>query len=112
MIGVIADDLTGAAELSGDGLRYGLSAEVVTALDIRGEAALLCIDTDSRNCLPAEAARRATDAASKLTESRAEWIYKKVDSVLRGHIVVELEAMINQLGLKRALLVPANPSLE
>ena len=29
MIGVIADDLTGAAELGAVGLRHGLSAEVV-----------------------------------------------------------------------------------
>src|SRR5439155_13896885 len=48
----------------------------------------------------------------KLTASRAQWIYKKVDSVLRGHLLVELEAMMDQLGLNRALLVPANPSLE
>jgi uncharacterized protein YgbK (DUF1537 family) len=128
MIGVIADDLTGAAELSGVGLRYGLQAEVVAAgLESRLQAAprdgpaeagtpngpdLLCVDTDSRTCPAAEAGRRAAEAASKLRASRAEWIYKKVDSVLRGHIVLELEAMMNQLGFNRALLVPANPSLE
>src|ERR1043166_1737662 len=127
MIGVIADDLTGAAELGGVGLRYGLRAEVVTAgaesglqAALRGVSAdagtpngpdLLCVDTDSRAGLPAEAGRRAAEAANRLTALRAEWIYKKVDSVLRGHVVVELEAMMNQLGLNRALLVPANPSL-
>ena len=41
----------------------------------------------------------------------ARWVYKKVDSVLRGQVVAELEAMMPQLGLKRALLVPANPAL-
>ncbi|HEU0040330.1 MAG TPA: four-carbon acid sugar kinase family protein [Verrucomicrobiae bacterium] len=128
MIGVIADDLTGAAELSGVGLRYGLRAEVVAAgsesrlpaapRDGPAEAGtpnavdLICVDTDSRACLPAEAGRRAAEAANRLTALRTEWIYKKVDSVLRGHIVVELDAMMNQLDLKRAVLVPANPSLE
>ncbi len=112
MIGVIADDLTGAAELSGVGLRYGLRAEVVTELQSRSDAELICVDTDSRAGLPAEAGRRAAEAAGKLTASRAQWIYKKVDSVLRGHLLVELEAMMDQLGLNRALLVPANPSLE
>ncbi len=112
MIGVIADDLTGAAELSGVGLRYGLRAEVVTELQSRSDSELICVDTDSRAGLPAEAGRRAAEAAGKLAASRAHWIYKKADSVLRGHILVELEAMMNQLGLKRALLVPANPSLE
>jgi len=112
MIGVIADDLTGAAELSGVGLRYGLRAEVVTELQSRSDSELICVDTDSRAGLPAEAGRRAAEAGGKLAASRAHWIYKKADSVLRGHILVELEAMMNQLGLKRALLVPANPSLE
>src|SRR5439155_24489509 len=112
MIGVIADDLTGAAELSGVGLRYGLRAEVATELQSRSDAELICLDTDSRAGLPAEAGRRVAEAAGKLTASRAQWIYKKVDSVLRGHLLVEVEAMMDQLGLNRALLVPANPSLE
>src|SRR6185369_13506559 len=112
MIGVIADDLTGAAELSGVGLRCGLRAEVTTDLQTRSAAELMCVNTDSRGCPPEEAGRRAAEAASKLTASRVEWIYKKVDSILRGHILVELEAMMNRLGLNRALLVPANPSLE
>jgi uncharacterized protein YgbK (DUF1537 family) len=41
----------------------------------------------------------------------AEWVYKKVDSVLRGPIVVEIEAALDALRLERALLAPANPSL-
>jgi len=111
MIGVIADDLTGAAELSGAGFRHGLRSEVVTEPKAISEADLVCVDTDSRSCPPTEAGRRAATAASTLTALRAEWIYKKVDSVLRGRIVAELEAMMNQLRLPRALLVPANPSL-
>jgi uncharacterized protein YgbK (DUF1537 family) len=41
----------------------------------------------------------------------AEWIYKKTDSVLRGNVTPELEAIVSQLGLRGVLLVPANPSL-
>ncbi len=111
MIGVIADDLTGAAELAGVGLRYGLSAEVVSAPETGGDAELVCVDTDSRSCPPEDAGCRAAEAAGKLRASRAEWIYKKVDSVLRGHIVAELEAIMAQFRLNRALLLPANPVL-
>jgi D-threonate/D-erythronate kinase len=111
MIGVVADDLTGAAELGAVGLRHGLQAEIIEAGQASGEANLVCIDTNSRSCGPKEAGRRAALAARVLRGCRAHWVYKKVDSVLRGQVVAELEAMMPQLGVKRALLVPANPAL-
>jgi D-threonate/D-erythronate kinase len=109
MIGVIADDLTGAAELGGIGLRYGLQPEVVLEGKFNGDADLLCVDTDSRSCSAKEAARRAAAAARKLRKAGAVWIYKKVDSVLRGNVLAEVSAIREALGLHSALLVPANP---
>ena len=111
MIGVIADDLTGAAELGAVGWRYGLRAEVIVSGDPGSGADLVCIDTDSRSCSPEEAARRAASAAEKLCRAGAKWIYKKVDSVLRGQVITEIEAIMKKLGVSRALLAPANPSL-
>jgi D-threonate/D-erythronate kinase len=111
MIGVVADDLTGAAELGAVGLRHGLQAEIIEAGQASGEANLVCIDTDSRTCGPKEAGRRAALAARVLHGCGARWVYKKVDSVLRGQVAAELEAMMPQLGVRRALLVPANPAL-
>ncbi len=111
MIGVIADDLTGAAEIGAVGLRHGLTAEIVRHGQPSASADLVCIDTDSRACNPAEAAKRAAAAAELLQTAGAKWIYKKVDSVLRGQVTAELEAVMKQLKLARALLLPANPSL-
>ncbi len=111
MIGVIADDLTGAAELGAAGLRYGLRAEIILGDEIRHSTDLVCVDTDSRSCTPAVAADRTASAASHLRALGASWIYKKVDSVLRGQVAAELEAITHQLGSNLALLVPANPSL-
>jgi uncharacterized protein YgbK (DUF1537 family) len=128
VIGVIADDLSGAAEIGGVGLRHGLRAEIIVMnealqaskkkkpatsaiLGRTGSRELICIDTDSRSCSAEEAGRRAAAAASLLVESGAQWIYKKVDSVLRGQVVPELEAILKQLELDRALLAPANPRL-
>jgi uncharacterized protein YgbK (DUF1537 family) len=110
MIGVIADDLTGAAELGAIGWRHGLRAEIVRS-GKPGKADLVCVDTDSRACEPAEAAKRAAAAAKLLRAAGAKWIYKKVDSVLRGQVTAEIEAVMKQLKLERALLLPANPSL-
>jgi uncharacterized protein YgbK (DUF1537 family) len=111
MIGVIADDLTGAAELGAIGLRHGLHAEIVRSGKPSGKADLVCVDTDSRSCAPVEAGKRAAAAAKLLRAAGARWIYKKVDSVLRGHVTAEVEAVMKQLKLNRALLLPANPSL-
>ena len=46
-----------------------------------------------------------------LRAAGAKWIYKKVDSVLRGQVTAEVEAVMKQLKVERALLLPANPSL-
>lgn len=111
MIGVIADDLTGAAELGAVGVRHGLRAEIVRSGKPGPDAMLVCVDTDSRACDPVEAAKRAAAAARMLRAAGARWIYKKVDSVLRGQVTAEIEAVMKQLKLERALLLPANPSL-
>jgi uncharacterized protein YgbK (DUF1537 family) len=37
------------------------------------------------------------------------WIYKKVDSVLRGNVIAEVHAIKQALDSQSALLVPANP---
>ncbi len=111
MIGVIADDLTGAAEIGAVGLRHGLTAEIVRSGEPSGHTDIVCVDTDSRSCKTEEARQRAAAAAKLLRAAGARWIYKKVDSVLRGHVTAEVEAVMRQLKLERALLMPANPSL-
>ena len=37
-------------------------------------------------------------------------LYKKTDSVLRGHLAVELSAMLSATGRSTGLLIPANPA--
>ncbi|MFM2295640.1 MAG: hypothetical protein RLZZ350_2053 [Verrucomicrobiota bacterium] len=111
MIGVIADDLTGAAEIGAVGWRHGLRAEVWLGGTVKTDADLICVDTDSRGCTASEAAQRVTAAAKLLRAAGATWIFKKTDSVLRGNVTAELEAVVHQLGLHGALLVPANPLL-
>lgn len=114
MIAVIADDFTGAAELGAIGLRHGLRSEVIELAGLealaQSDAELVCVDTGTRNCRPSEAARRAARAARTLRNRGIRRIYKKVDSVLRGPVAAEIEAVCRTLGLRRALLVPANPS--
>ncbi len=112
MIVVIADDLTGAGEIGGLGLAYGLSVELQRGFCAESDAELLVIDTDTRSFSPEAAGRVIRDVACRLTASRLpiEWIYKKTDSVLRGPVAGELEALRDVMRTARVLLVPANPS--
>ena len=58
-----------------------------------------------RNWPPSESRNRRRSFANRLA-----WIFKKVDSVLRGHPRAEIEAILGVTGQPRALLIPANPS--
>ena len=48
MIVVIADDLSGAAELAGVASRHGLKAEVQTVFSADSEADVICVDAGTR----------------------------------------------------------------
>jgi uncharacterized protein YgbK (DUF1537 family) len=110
VIGAIADDFTGAAELGGVGVRYALSAEVQTAPGRDSSADLAVVDTDSRDRGPDDARGRAAAAARWLRARRPELAYKKVDSILRGWVRPEVDALLDTLPAPRALVVFANPS--
>src|SRR4051812_19714049 len=110
---VIADDLTGAAEIAAIGHRHGLSASVISAgSQATEDVELLVFDTDSRLDEPDVAAEKISTLARALRERPRALIYKKTDSVLRGPVRAELEALARGLDTPRVLLVPANPALK
>jgi uncharacterized protein YgbK (DUF1537 family) len=110
IVGVIADDLTGAAELAAAAAAMGYTAEVHTTFDPASDAEVICVDTDTRAMPPDHAARNVADISRSLLRAQPRWIFKKTDSVLRGNVRAEIESMLNVAGLVAALLVPANPS--
>jgi uncharacterized protein YgbK (DUF1537 family) len=109
MIAVIADDLTGAAELAGIGLNHGLRTEVSTTVDEHCDTDLLIIATDTRSLSVNEAKDIVHDLTVQLQRLKPSFLFKKIDSVLRGHIIEELKSQLTASGLKRALIVPGNP---
>jgi len=111
VIVVIADDLTGAAELGGIGLRYGLKTGISTQVNPQSDFELLVIATDTRSLKAAEAVAEMQRITQQVAELKPSLIYKKVDSVLRGHLVAELKTQTEVLGLSGSLLVAANPAL-
>lgn len=111
MIAVIADDLTGAAEIGGIGLRYGLKVEISQQVNPDTRADLLIVNTDSRSKNLSDAIEAVTEACQSIKLLQPGFIYKKIDSVMRGHVLDEIEAELNVLGWNRALIASANPHL-
>ncbi|MGV8090658.1 MAG: four-carbon acid sugar kinase family protein [Mangrovibacterium sp.] len=110
MIAVIADDFTGAAEIGGMGLRRGLKVIIETAVTGSENADLLVIATNTRSMTAGLAKREIEKVTRQLLELSPEYIFKKLDSVLRGHIYEELVSQQMASGKKRVIIVPANPN--
>lgn len=111
MLIVIADDFTGAAEMDGIGYRYGLSTEIQLQPDLNSTAELIVIDADTRSMSEADAVRKTQALADLLKNAGKDiTLFKKVDSVMRGYIAVESRIIQKELGYKRVVLLPANPS--
>ena len=106
---VIADDLTGAAEIAGICLRFGLRATISLngELPLQQGVSVICTDTRSMN---ATQAKLITTAVMKEIGERPVF-YKKIDSVCRGHVLDELLIEMQSSDKQRAIIEPANPSL-
>lgn len=112
MIAVIADDFTGAAEIGGIGLRHGLKVVIETRVEEACGCDLLIIATDTRSLLPELAAAEIKKITSQLLKLKPEFIYKKLDSVLRGNIEVELYAQMDVMQKQRAIVIAGNPQFD
>jgi uncharacterized protein YgbK (DUF1537 family) len=112
MIVVLADDLSGAAELAGVAVRRGLAAEVQTVFHPATAADVVCLDTNSRLLPDAAAATRVAGFARQVAQTRPDWVFKKCDSVLRGPVLAEARATARETGQSQIMLLPANPSRE
>lgn len=109
MIAVIADDFTGAAEIGGIGLLRGLRVLIETSVEAVDNIDLLVLATETRS-MPAELARQEIEkVARQLQKLKPIYIFKKMDSVLRGNVYDELISQQVASGKKRTIMVPANP---
>ncbi|MCC7021837.1 MAG: four-carbon acid sugar kinase family protein [Thermomicrobiales bacterium] len=112
-LAIIADDLTGAADTSA----CFADAGYATVIPLGGAAApaadVVALTTESRDMDAAEAAETVRGAVSGLRPRDGglpHWIYKKIDSALRGHPRDELFATMDAAGITRALVAPALPA--
>ena len=110
-LALIADDLTGAADSGVQFAKRGISAILLVDAEAGGNTACrveaLIVNTDSRADPHAIARAKLLAIASSLPS--VEFIYKKIDSTLRGNVGVELDAIMEARHIERAIVAPAFP---
>jgi len=112
-IGIIADDLTGANDT---GLQFHLKGcNTQILFDATGEfnnkfSQAWAVSTETRNLPPEKAAEKVFDVTKNILNNlNAEYIYKKIDSTLRGNIAVEILAVLEATDYEAAIVLPAFP---
>lgn len=114
-LAIVADDLTGALDVSAPFAVRGMRVVVATspsgaAAAIASGAGVVCVNTASREISAESAGAVVTAIARQLAEAAPDIAFKKVDSRLKGHVALEVEAMMAAFGRRRAVVAPAVPT--
>lgn len=114
-IGIIADDLTGANDTSLQLFLRGCKTQVAFGEDISIDENLktevFAMSTESRNVDAQTAHEKVLNASENILKKyNFEYLYKKIDSVLRGNIAVEVMTLIDSLEYDAAIIFPAFPN--
>ncbi|AWM26517.1 four-carbon acid sugar kinase family protein [Sinorhizobium fredii] len=107
-IGVVADDLTSAADGAIAFLKRGYVPRICRMGSDNTHASLVSIDTGSRALDETDAAHVTRQAVTTLADRT--FLYKTIDSTLRGHIRVEIAAAFVASGRPRLVIAPAFPA--
>lgn len=116
---IIADDYTGALDSAVQFAKRGYPALAYTAgaytagaaEELHAGAGVAAYSTDTRHADAACAYRRVHALAVAGVQAGARLLYKKTDSVLRGNIGSELDALMDAAGQKTLPYLPAYPAL-
>ena len=117
---IIADDLTGAADTGVQFCPFYDKTVLISYLQLsgterpnssfspRGATALY---TNSRALAVKTARERLGSIARRLSKLEPLWIYKKIDSCLRGNPGAEAEALMDELAYEVSFIAPAFPEM-
>jgi uncharacterized protein YgbK (DUF1537 family) len=106
-VGIVADDLTSSTDGAAPFLAKGHTPLIVRDAKDLEKRAVVSIDTNSRASTIPEAEQATTAAVSALAD--AAFLFKTVDSTLRGHIREEIAAALRASGRSRLVIAPAFP---
>lgn len=114
LVGIIADDLTGANDTALQfhvkGAKTKILLEHSFVPNRKDATEVWAISSESRNCDSEEAVKRVESTVKTFADKFSfEYFYKKIDSTLRGHIAVETLKMLEILEYDAAIIIPAFP---
>src|SRR3954447_9736933 len=111
---IVADDLTGAADASACFASAGLGTVIHISSTAISNADVVGVSTESRDLDGTAAGATVRSTLSRIfgeqRDAAPRWLYKKMDSALRGHPRDELLAAMEAIGATRALVAPAFPA--
>ena len=114
LVGIIADDLTGANDTAlqfhNQGAKTKILLDTSYTPDRKDTTEVWAISSESRNCEVDEALKRVTNAVKTFADNFSfEYYYKKIDSTVRGHIALETLTMLDILEYDASIIIPAFP---
>lgn len=112
---IVADDLTGAMDAAAPFARRGLDVRVLTSPEALQPALaelpqVLSINTGTRHATAETASAVVTALIGALAHLKPDLFIKKIDSTLRGHVVVETVAALQATNYGEVLICPAIPA--
>lgn len=115
LVGIIADDLTGANDTALQFKKCNAKTKILLDYSIPPEndlsTEIWAISTESRNISAEQAEARVLETIENLNKNlNLEYFYKKIDSTLRGNIARETLTMVKTLNYDAAIVIPAFPS--
>lgn len=115
VVGIVADDLTGANDTALQFQLKGANTQILLDEDVvpvnLKSTQTWAISTESRNIDPQAAYEKTKSATNFLKQNiNPDYYYKKIDSTVRGNIAVEVLAMLEVLDLDAAVIIPAFPA--
>ena len=114
LVGIIADDLTGANDTALQFHQRGANTKILLDSDctpkVKAGTEVWALSSESRNVEAEVAVSRVEKAVKTFEENFSfDYYYKKIDSTLRGHIALETLTVLNILEYDAAIIIPAFP---
>ncbi|WP_408110981.1 four-carbon acid sugar kinase family protein [Brevibacillus sp. B_LB10_24] len=112
---IIADDLTGANDTGAQFAKQGY--RTMTLLDAKHtedhhQLDVCVINAETRSLEPEMAYRKIGEIRNLLQLEKTPYVYKKIDSTMRGNIGSEIDALLEHEDFQLAVVAPAYPQNE
>lgn len=110
---VLADDFTGALDTGIQFGKLGINTIVTQQVDAcmcaGSDCEVLVINTESRHLTKEKAGQRLYEISDSIKKAGVPFLYKKIDSTLRGNIGAELYGCMKGMKAEQVMLAPAYP---